>query len=306
MLRSPVSSPAPVTPSPSTARFPWARRALDLFVIAWIVAVGLTSGRQLVDWWREDPTADPVPLTDTGEDWFRRAVRFEVGASGLACLREPFQGSRDDVDQRLMQLVQASMKDAPSPTADPGDAERELLAKLRDAPPIATDDGRGTLYRWAAPFPGMIGTRPDAPTGRILAHGFALPSGPKKWTLYVLPMGLEGRASAQELPSKAVPLLAWTDAAGRTVASFRGPGPVADWIRHWEARYGPPVLKQIDAKSATLRFESAQSVVELQIEAETAGSWLGVLWTIPRAHVSLPERSSLPTAESALPIKEHP
>ncbi len=270
------------------------------------MAIGLTSGRQLIDWWREDPAADPVPLTDTGEDWFRRAVRFEVGANGLACLREPFQGSRTDVDQRLMQLVQAWMRDAVTPTDAPREPERELLAKLTEADPIATDQGVGTLYRWAAPFPGVIGTRPDARTGRIVAHGFALPAGPNKWTLYILPMGLAGSASSPELPPQAVPLLAWSDAAGRTVASFRGPGPAADWIRHWEARYGRSELKQVAERSVTLRFVSARTVVEVQMEADPAGTWLGVLWTIPRDRVSVSEGSSLPTAETDLPFKERP
>lgn len=294
-VNSPVAGT--ISPRPRTVTSILRRRVLDLFVISWVAAVGLTTGRQLVDWWREDTGTVPQPVRDTGEDWYRRPVEFSVGQRGVPMHRSPFVGTRAEVERRLMQLVQSRLKDAPLPENSPHDDERAFLQKLKAELPIATDHGRGTLYRWPAPWPGVIGTLPSEGAERIIAHGFAVPSGEDKWTIFVLSaLALSGsQDSRSNLPSGAVPLLSWTDEAGRRVATFRGTGSLAEWVAFWEQQYWEETrtVRDVHDDTATLQFRSQQFVTDIQLQRAEDGKLTGVCWTIPLAPVDTLQ--SLPT-----------
>ncbi len=298
MMTTP-NEPKPLLPNALAPSWPafLRRRALDLFVIAWIGAVGMTTGRQLVDWWREDPSAVPMPVRDTGEDWYRRPVEFSIGQRGMPMYRSPFVGTRDDVERRLMQLVQSRLKDAPLPDTPPDAAEQSFLEKLKAELPIATDHGRGNLYRWPAPWPGVIGTLPAGETERIIAHGFAVPSGQEKWTVFVLSSLALSRSqdSRSTLPLRAVPLLSWTDEEGRRVSTFRGTGSLTEWTAFWEQRHRKDVgtVREITETTATLQFRTETSVTDIQIQRADDGKLTGVCWTIPLAPVDTLQ--SLPT-----------
>ena len=287
-----MSNPNELKPVlPKTLPLTWTsllrRRALDLFVIAWIAAVGMTTGRQLVDWWREDPSTVPQPVRDTGEDWYRRPVEFSIGQRGLPMYRSPFVGSRDEVERQLLQLVQSRLKDASLPDTLPDADEQSFLEKLRAELPIATDHGRGTLYRWPAPWPGVVGTLSSGETERMIAHGFAVPSGNEKWTVFVLSsLALRGgRDSHSMLPPGALPLLSWTDEEGRRVSTFRGTGSLAEWATHWEQRHRSDVraVQEVTETTATLQFRTEKFVTEIQMQRAEDGKLTGVCWTIPLA-----------------------
>ncbi|HET6426054.1 MAG TPA: hypothetical protein VFG20_20355 [Planctomycetaceae bacterium] len=280
------------------------RRVLDLVVIGWVAAVGLTTGRQLVDWWREDASATPSIVGDAGEDWSRRPVDVRVGPRGVPLYRSPFVGDREAVEQRLMQLVQSRLSDTPVPTARPDESEQQLLDRLKTEPPIATDHGRGVLYRWSAPWPGMIGTIFVEQQERLAVHGFAVPAGENKWTTFILsPLALSGsRNSPTTLPPRVIPLLSWTDEAGRQVATFRGPGVLAEWIAFFDQRYrtATSTVRAVTSDSATLQYRHDKHVIDVQIQTAENGQLTGVMWTVP---LSPPDAlQSLPTD----PLKNHP
>ncbi len=280
-----VNGPADSTPVPGTFTSLLRRRALDLFVIAWVAAVGMTTGRQLVDWWREDPAVAPQPVRDTGEDWYRRPVEFSIGQRGVPLYRSPFVGTQADVERQLMQLVQTRLKDAPVPEIPADEAERSMLEQLKTQLPIATDHGQGTLYRWPAPWPGVVGTVFFKDMERIIAHGFAVPSGNEKWTVFVLSSPTAGRPtdSRPVLPRGAIPLLSWTDEAGRQVNTFRGTGALTEWVSFWNAAHGHQsrTVHDVTETAATLQFRTAESVTDIQMLRADDGKLTGIVWTIP-------------------------
>lgn len=284
-----VSSPAAVTapPVPRTVTSILRRRLLDLVVISWVTAVGLTTGRQLIDWWREDPGTVPQPVRDVGEDWYRRPVELSVGQRGVPLHRSPFVGTRTEVERQLMQLVQARLKDTPVPGGSPDEAEQAFLEKLEAELPIATDHGRGTLYRWPAPWPGVIGTMEVSGTERIVAHGFAVPSGQDKWTVFVLSAQAHRGSSdtTTSLPPGALPLMSWTDEAGRRVATFRGTGTLTEWVAFWEQEHREEArtVREVGIDSATMQFRSQEFVTDIQLQRTEEGKLTGVCWTIPLA-----------------------
>lgn len=291
---SPTAAPGSTT-APSltqTVR----RRVLDLVVIAWIAAVGLTTGRQLVDWWREDPAAVPSVARDAGEDWSRRPVELRVGPRGVPLHRSPFVGSREAVEQRLMQLVQARLKDVPAPTNPVDETERELLERLQIEPPIATDHGRGALYQLPAPWPGVIGTIFVEEQQRLATHGFAVPSGENKWTTFILDGATaSGSSGGEPLPPSARPLLSWTDESGRRVSTYRGPAVLSEWIAFWDEQYRDATctVREVRADSATLQFHRGDFVIDVQIQPADNGQLSGITWTMP---LSPPDAlQSLPT-----------
>ncbi len=294
-INGPVAVTAPSEPRTVTSIL--RRRVLDLFVIGWVTAVGLTTGRQLVDWWREDPSTVPQPIHDAGEDWYRRPVEFSVGQRGVPMHRSPFVGTRAEVERRLMQLVQSRLKDAALPESPPDNDERSFLERLKAELPIATDHGKGTLYRWPAPWPGVVGTLPSSEIERIVAHGFAVPSGNEKWTVFVLSsLALRGSQDSQStLPPGALPLLSWTDEAGRRVATFRGTGLLTEWVAFWEQQHREATctVREVNDDTATLQFRTETFVTDLQMQRGEDNKLTGVCWTIPLAPVDTLQ--SLPT-----------
>lgn len=282
------------------------RRALDLTVIAWVVVVGLTTGRQLVEWWREDPATTPLASGDAGEDWSRRPVDLRIGARGLPLHRTPFVGSRDAVEQQLLQQVQARLQHVAEPTSPIEETERQLLERLATEQPIATDHGRGVLYRWAAPWPGVIGTIHVAEQQRLAVHGFAVPAGEQKWTIFLFEGSGESDSTAAEtLPPGARRLLSWTDASGRRVATFRGPGPITEWVGFWGQHFSSHTctVREIQADRATLQFRNDTTVTDLHFHAEKPGQLTGVMWTMllspPDALQSLPTDPLLPAERTS-------
>lgn len=292
-----IESPKPPPPPSRSWIATLRRRALDLFVIAWIAAVGMTTGRQLVDWWREDPATAPQPVMDTGEDWYRRPVEFSVGQRGLPLYRSPFVGTRSDVERRLMQLIQTRLKDSPVPKAPADEPERSMLDQLKSQLPIATDHGKGTLYRWPAPWPGVVGTVSAADAERIISHGFAVPSGQDKWTIFILSSLALCRPenSRSPFPPGATPMLSWTDEFGRQVSTFRGTGSLTEWVQLWEATYGDQLhtVRAVTETAATLQFRTTEFVTDIQIQRADDGKLTGICWTIPLAPVDALQ--SLPT-----------
>ncbi len=278
------------------------RRVLDLVVIAWVAAVGLTTGRQLVDWWREDLAAVPQPVRDAGEDWSRRPVDIQVGPRGLPLHRSPYVGSHAAVEQKLMQLVQSRLKDAAPLTGPMDDAERAFLERLKSELPIVPDHGEGTLYQWPAPFPGVVGTRPIDQQERIIAHGFAVPAGKDQWTLFVMTAAAKKSDVPDPLPPGAKPLLSWTDESGRRISTYRGPGVLSEWVAYWEVRYRDATcsVRDIQAHSATLQFRQGEFVIDVHFQDSENGQLTGVVWTIP---LSLPDTlQSLPTDPLQSPV----
>lgn len=294
----------PVHSRPSVATLV-RRRALDLIVIAWVAVVGLTTGRQLVDWWREDPAITPLASGDAGEDWSRRPIDLRVGTRGMPMHRAPFVGSRDAVEQQLLQRVQARLQHAAEPTSPIEETERQLLERLATEQPIATDHGRGVLYRWPAPWPGVIGTIHVAQQQRLAVHGFAVPAGEQKWTIFLFDgTGESAATQAENLPPGALPLLSWTDASGRRVATFRGPGPIAEWVGYWDQQYRhlTCTVREVQTDRATLQFRDDTTVTDLHLHAEKPGQLTGVMWTMllspPDALQSLPTDPLLPAERS--------
>ena len=301
---SSAPSPAP-SPAPTLARR-LTRRAVDLLVVAFLVTVGLSVGRQLVDWWRTDPDAlapDLSNLNAVDLDWSRTPVTLQFGNASTSLERIPFRGDRKQLEEELTRIGQ-SIVTTTDPSASPVDeAERGWLAALNEAPPVFWDSTRGNVYRRYEPLPSFVATRftepgetstdPAAePIGqRIVGWGLAFPSPTGDWTIYVFHPDSAKAASSDSAPSLPVQTITPPDGS-RNITSLRGSdgcrwqviqgrGDIARWVQHFDEQYGTNarLSRVVGAQTASLKYRRDRIVTDVQIRSEPDGRLTGVIWS---------------------------
>ena len=259
------------------------RRAIDLLVIGWLVAVGVTTGRQFQDWWRADDTPPSLSNVDAGQEWMSRPLDISIGSDGVSLRREPFSGSREEATQRLSEILATIGRDVPDPIAPADDAERGLLQSL---PTLLEPPSTGPqTHVLSMPMPAVVQTRSTAQGPRLVAQGFAMPVGDQLWTLFVLPRGKSAVASPLAPTSMAV-LLSWSEPQGNAVSAVRGDSGIQTAIDEFDQLYGSnaAVIREVNADSATLRYATDGHTIDVHLQPDGTRGWHGVIWKAPRTN----------------------
>jgi hypothetical protein len=284
------------------------RRAVDLFVVAFLVMVGLSVGRQLIDWWRTDPaemTPDLSSLNAVDLDWSRTPVTLQFGNAPTSLERIPFHGGRKQLEEELTRIGQ-SIVTTTDPSASPvDDAELGWLAALSEAPPVFWDSTRGNVYRRHEPLPSFVATRyaetvegaAQQDTGsngqRIVGWGLAFPSAPDDWTIYVfhpnsakpaLPDSTQPqRQPVREaaLPDGARNITTLRGSDGCVWQVFEGRGELARWVQHFDEQYGTNarLSRVVGTQTAGMKYRRDRTVADVQIRTEPDGRLTGVIWS---------------------------
>ncbi len=139
-------------------------RTTDLLAIAIVVIGSLTIGRQMLEWWHEEPPAvlDLGPLDNLGAEWGAdsRLVALEFGNSPLSMTRQVLtsggpQVALDAVRERCQQfLVSAGPPDLPL-----DQAEADQLKAISKLTPAAEQPGHWQLFSLSGGLPMIVGVK---------------------------------------------------------------------------------------------------------------------------------------------------
>lgn len=283
------------------------RRALDLLVVAFLVTVGLSVGRQLIDWWRIDPSAvtpDLSSLNPVELDWSRTPVTLQFGDAATALQRIPFVGNRKQLDAELTRIGQSIVTTVEVTSSRMEDTEKDWLAVLREAPPVFWDSTRGNVYRRHEPLPSFVATRfvepqrvvkpqtaiattDDEPTTqRIVGWGLAFPTSPGDWTIYVFhPDSAASTSSPHETlltaPEGSRNVTHIQGADGCQWRVIQGRGELSGWVQQFHQQFesSAVVAKIVGPRTASLKYRREQTVTDIQIRCEPDGRLTAVIWS---------------------------
>lgn len=194
------------------------QRTTDLIAIA-IISVGiLTVSGRLTEWWNTDSTLAMSPSASANQ-LAGPATRWGAGETAVSILagdypvqmeRRVLVGDQDRIDSilrdRLVSILEAEPSQAESTrtgttVSESNDQAARLVEMLQGLPPVDSLDGKWNLYRIDRannPIPGsfLIGTRLSGTkekTESLASWAVAMPSGPTRWTSFVMtPTGTGG------------------------------------------------------------------------------------------------------------------
>jgi hypothetical protein len=232
-------------------------RTTDLIAIAVVVVLGLTVGRQLVDWWATEP-ADLMSAVETGQPavaWGagESPVIIETGDRPYALQRQVVAGDQDRALAVSIENCRRGLRSGEFPQHAPDSAEQRLLEQLERQEPIDELPGGGRIYRIKQAFPMFAGTRaglddsaknssnPGPTTGRrVVCWTLAFPSGSSAWTVFTYYPTTNSRgAVSPTLPQIVLPagsrrVLSLRDEAGGALIAFAGVGPAEVWAHEFD------------------------------------------------------------------------
>lgn len=285
--------------SPCSSRFCCARklvrRIIDLLVIIFIAAVGLTLGRQLIEWWRMDSSAvtSPVPLLSGIDfDWSRAPITMQFGDAETSIQRTPFQGDRKRLNGELIRIARSIVVTSKALVQPPDLAETEWLALLRKAPAVFWDLTMGSVYLRQDPLPSFVATRFIESAGneheivqRIIGWGLAFPSESGGWTIYSFCPDASGSGEISPefplvIPEGSRRLTRMRDAHGCQWLLIQGRGDLASWVQQFEDSFGKNavVSKSVGVRSASMKYRTTDLMADVQLQSESADVLSGVIW----------------------------
>ena len=265
---------------------------------ALILVAGLTFGRQVLLWWREEPAATSPHKADLAslEDGIKH---LEFGALTGPVQTRKVSGSRDDVLAALRDMCRPSERPRAEAGSPLSEAEARLLTELAGKEPAEAGDG-WRIDQLPQGLPLVIcsttaGNRspPKVPLDlRILAIGLAVPAADDAWSAYAFRLGVEspaaGAAEPFPLPVGSTRGITLTQPDGTTLTTFRGQGTPAAWETHLTA-LPPGSGWQLRANSAPSRrrhyeFDRAGAKsfrAEVTIEYDGQGELCGLVLVTP-------------------------
>jgi hypothetical protein len=194
-----------------------AGRTTDLIVIGIVLIGGLSMGRQVIEWWREDPAAIGAADAAIGGNalWGDQnaPLELEFGNYPLTLRRESVAGNRDTALGRLVEVCRNVVQTARPNEEKKGISPETLLAKIGDRRPVAEKAGQWQVYQLDEGFPLVLGIRitpsttgPHAGAARhLVCWGLAAPLGEEGWTLYTFVPSAAGPATQGKLPDVPLP-----------------------------------------------------------------------------------------------------
>lgn len=279
---------------PSLARR-MTRRAVDLLVISFLVVVGLSTGSQLVEWWRVDPASntDPAVVNTVDLDWNHTPVTLQFGNSATSLRRIPFLGGRKQLEEELTRLGQFIVTTTEVIPSIMDEAEQGWLEALQTARPVFWDSNQGNVYRRHEPLPSFVATRFVDPAGtavtqRIVGWGLAFPASPGQWTIYVFHPDSVTSPKQHSLATIVLPagsrnITSLSGSDGCQWQVIQGRGDLAGWVQHFDEQWGTEcrVSRDVQADSANLKYRRTRVMTDVQIRREHDGRLTGVIWSAP-------------------------
>jgi len=288
--------------------------AANLLATAVVLAAGLTFGRQVLLWWRDGgppPDVNVVGSPRMGE--LTSPHRLEFGGAPLVFQRETLTGDRRAALERLVANCRALAEAQPRPVGEAGPAQRALVQRLAQQPPVFEGDGFN-IHQIPRPLPMAAAlSTGDAPNGsaphrRVVSWAVAMPvatepveqqagaSPPGDWTLFSWSAGEGLRAApaiAPPLPPGGQQTLLVSAEDGSALAAFHCAGSPRDVMNFFDDHFarrseGAPWRATVPWREAQgvwhARFEQARSGsvdVQLAIDADGAVSGLLTMSTPP-------------------------
>jgi hypothetical protein len=230
-----------------------AGRTTDLIVIGIVLIGGLSMGRQVAEWWHEDPVEVGAAGTAfNGTTLWGDAntpLTLEFGNHPLALQRQTVAGDRTTALERLVDVCRETVQRARLPEGATGIDADALLAKIQQLSPVAEEPGHWQVYRLEEGFPLVLGVS-IVPTGansdggaarRLVCWGLAAPLGADAWTLYTFLPSANGSADSGAFPEVRLPegcrqLLVLRSQAGQLIG-FGGFGAPDEWMAHFDGQF---------------------------------------------------------------------
>jgi hypothetical protein len=280
------------------------RRLVDGVVILALGLVAISIGRQLSEWWREDP-ADVIPPMSASTAWAQGPVEFAFGESTTHLERRTVGGSSREILAALSTLGEELLSASTWPTDTANEAELDWLKSLASEVADPVPSAAGNVYALNESLPSLVVTRFRDPNTsaatesaeRIVAWGFAMPRAREEWTVYVF------RRTGPPEPSKATSLagdpvappggrrlLQQRDEDGRLLIAFEGTGTLASWGDDFDRQFGKP-LEIVGAESPLTRIRryhdaARQRNIEAHLAIQPSGRLSAILWVETKSPTS--------------------
>lgn len=243
-------------------------RTTDLLAIAIVLIASLTMGRQMLQWWHEEPPSvlDMGPLENLGTEWGANSqpVSLEFGDSSISMTRQvlPSGGPQAALDS-VRQRCQAILVESNSPGTPRDQAESDQLDALSKLTPETEQPGSWQLYTITGGLPMVVGVKSfdsAAKTSgtekmpatnpsdgrRVVCWGLVFPGlSPGSWTAYTFVRrpavsGDSPRTQSQdielsrlELPAGAQRTLLMQESEQSGLLGFQGAGQTEGWQQHF-------------------------------------------------------------------------
>lgn len=272
------------------------RRLVDGIVILALGLVAISIGRQLSEWWREEP-ADVIPPLNASTAWVQGPVEFAFGDSTTHLERRTVSGSSREILAALSTLGEELLSASTWPTDQPTEAELDWLKLLASEVADPVPSAAGNVYALNESLPSLVVTRfrdPNTsaatePAERIVAWGFAMPRAREQWTVYVFrrtgspePTRSPSLTGDPVAPPGGKRLLQQRDEAGRLLIAFEGTGTLASWGDDFDRQFGKP-LEIVGAESPLTRIRryhdaARQRSIEAHLAIQPSGRLSAILW----------------------------
>ena len=290
----------------------WTCNLLATAIVLW---AGLTFGRQVLQWWRNDPAPagfQQEAAAVLGEDALGtpgQPLDLRWGDFTGSLRHVEFTGDRSAARAELRRLCESALPRAGFPTSPPGPAESRLLASLAQRPPNAETPDGWLIYEQAGPIPlvAAVGepslekvadaavpsednesetTGEVAPASRrVVSWGLGIHLAGTRWTLLLLtaqsasPIGEPRRAP--QIPPGARRSLSLEAVDGEQVVAFVGHGPGKSWRQFYDQQFStgapPRVWRQL-GQTWQQRYELSTVLVDVVLSpGERVGELQGLL-----------------------------
>ncbi len=233
------------------------RRTTDVIAIVLVVMLGLTAGRQLLQWSKTQSTPD-VPLSHPAvpsfENWgsIENPVQMQFGRSNLLVTRQMLAGTEAEISQQVIELTERNLKQSPIPKSAISSFERRILDSLQDSEPVHSDEDGGHVYQTANHWSLTLGLRDVSPTQkssmgaessilvrRLVCWTIVSPHSEQHWSVYTFRRHSENHDTSattassgdfsQMLPEGCFLLMNVRDSQGNGLAAFEGQGDARIW-----------------------------------------------------------------------------
>lgn len=232
---------APTSPSPPDGFGRLARRMRDwttnLLFTAIVLVVGLSLGRQLIEWWRADPEAmvhAPAPM-GPGDEF--DAGTLDLGDMPYTLETYGFKGRKELARAELLERCRRIVA-VEATLGESSDGERKLLELVARRQPLESGEGGAwELFELEEPLPIIVGVRKlpekastgedsSTPSRRVLVWGTVIQNGESAWNLYTFQSRTVADRQAAgthdvPLPSGSRRLMSLTSASGSSWLAFQ-------------------------------------------------------------------------------------
>lgn len=279
--------------------------SINLLVTGLIVVIGLTFGKQAIQWWGTDAPTDAIQHevvpTDLGKEDAAQLLSF--GDLPFAFVQRRLSGDKAAAFAELRTICARSAKDGAAPPGNAGPAETKMLARLPKMKPAGGVPGQWAVYQLDGPLLMVAVVRPPpsetgqvaAAAPRVVSWGLGVPQGDDEWTLFVYSAdrqqaGPRPATASLPTPPNSRRSMSLSTEDGAALIGFVGSGQISDWrefYTDWFDDHGWSVEAAWRRHSSQWlgRFGNPESRVEIQISPQQ-DYLTGMITITPRHHQS--------------------